>query len=443
MSKDDVRDYRSLGEILRDAREAKDWTLEDLHERTRIAPRMLQALETDDIDQFDSPVYVRGFLRQLSGPLDLDPDWLLTKLGVPERPVEEPPAAVLPPESAPTPTPEAPPTAPPVSERGPVWEVEAVRVRKVDTSTGGGGSSVVRGVVIAVVALTLVAIVVFWLRSRDERSPDAEELAARDVPVQQPAALDDTPEDAAEDAAAVASPDGSARDADEAPDPVADDPEPSPASDSEVELVADAVGLESSPPSGVRADALLEWNPSTAPEAIAARAAAERAKEVSDPTPEPSVDSDPTPPPVDAAADANDEAETAKVEVDDTPAPVTRAAPDRGGRERNEVVESSGLDRGLPSVVRTDADEAVPPMRLVIRASQRVEVDVTPGGGESQTRRLEAGEAWEIVGVDHFLVRASDPGAAEFELDGILRDPPPRWTGSEWFLYRPTDNDAE
>ena len=136
MGEGDLRDYRSLGEILREAREKKGWTLEFLSERTRIAPRMIRSLEHDDLEQISSPVYARGFIRNLARELQLDPEWLLGKVdlggdgtsAVPES-VKRPSAGVAPPS-----TPKVAPTAPAPSERGPVWQVESVRVRRVEAT---------------------------------------------------------------------------------------------------------------------------------------------------------------------------------------------------------------------------------------------------------------------------------------------------------------------
>ena len=82
-------------------------------------------------------------------------------------------------------------------------------------------------------------------------------------------------------------------------------------------------------------------------------------------------------------------------------------------------------------------------MRLVVTARSRVEIDITRSDGDRERRTLEAGEQWILTGTDHFLVRASDPEAADFELDGIMRDPPPRWAGTEWFLHRRAENDRD
>ncbi len=353
MSDGDVRDYRSLGEILRDAREKKGWSVEELHERTRIAPRMIRALESDDFDQFDSPVYARGFVRQLAESLDVDADWLLTKLGVPERPPDAVtgPGPPVPPESSPV----TPPTAPPVSERGPVWEVESVRVRRIAPETGGGGRA--RWIVLAVATVVIIGAVVLWTLW-----PVGEGVSPV-VTTERPSSAQTPPDER-----------------------------------------ADAPPVDE-----------WEWHPSTAPSTVDERTAERSTAGTED------ADLDET---AASTVEEEGEPEPARADVTSTPAP------------RDEVVESAEPDGGLPSVVRGGPDADAPLMRLVITARERVEIWIDPAHDDGESRVLEAGEVWRLTGTDHFLVRASDPDAADYELDGIVREPPPQWEGTEWFLRR-------
>jgi hypothetical protein len=80
MSDADPRDYRSLGDLLRDAREEKQVSFEQLNESTKISVRVLKALEQDDLEAASGVIYVRGFVRTLAGFYDLDPEWLGAKL---------------------------------------------------------------------------------------------------------------------------------------------------------------------------------------------------------------------------------------------------------------------------------------------------------------------------------------------------------------------------
>ncbi len=61
-----------LGEWLRAAREARELTLEQVAEATRIPLHYLQALESERFDAFTSDLHARGFLRSYTSYLGLD-----------------------------------------------------------------------------------------------------------------------------------------------------------------------------------------------------------------------------------------------------------------------------------------------------------------------------------------------------------------------------------
>ncbi len=63
-----------LGAILQQAREARGVSLEEAERVTHIARRYLQGLEDEDFSVFPAPVFARGFLRNYSQYLGLDPD---------------------------------------------------------------------------------------------------------------------------------------------------------------------------------------------------------------------------------------------------------------------------------------------------------------------------------------------------------------------------------
>jgi cytoskeletal protein RodZ len=71
-----------VGDGLRQAREAKGLTLEQVEEITKIRCRYLQALEEEEYDQLPGEVFVRGFLRNYAQALDLDPDEVLAAAGL-------------------------------------------------------------------------------------------------------------------------------------------------------------------------------------------------------------------------------------------------------------------------------------------------------------------------------------------------------------------------
>lgn len=66
-----------LGNILREAREARGLSLADVQQQLRITPRFLEALEQGHYHLLPSPVHVRGYLRNYARFLRLDPQPLL------------------------------------------------------------------------------------------------------------------------------------------------------------------------------------------------------------------------------------------------------------------------------------------------------------------------------------------------------------------------------
>ena len=68
-----------IGHILREARENKGLTLEDVQANTRINVRYLTALETGQYSKLPTPVHARGFLRNYARFLGLDPQPLLDR----------------------------------------------------------------------------------------------------------------------------------------------------------------------------------------------------------------------------------------------------------------------------------------------------------------------------------------------------------------------------
>lgn len=68
-----------LGQILRQARDNKGLSLEEVHEKTRINVQYLEALETGDYAVLPSAAHIRGFLRNYARFLGLDPDPLLER----------------------------------------------------------------------------------------------------------------------------------------------------------------------------------------------------------------------------------------------------------------------------------------------------------------------------------------------------------------------------
>jgi cytoskeleton protein RodZ len=80
----------SLGIRLRELREAKGVSLDDIARSTRVGRRHLEALETDSWGELPAPVFVKGFIRAYCDFLDAPPDEALglyrEAAGVPAKP---------------------------------------------------------------------------------------------------------------------------------------------------------------------------------------------------------------------------------------------------------------------------------------------------------------------------------------------------------------------
>ncbi len=77
----------SVGQILREAREAQNITLEDVAMRLRLMHRQVEAMETDDFESLGQPVFARGFVRNYARLMGLQPETLLARMeGAPAEP---------------------------------------------------------------------------------------------------------------------------------------------------------------------------------------------------------------------------------------------------------------------------------------------------------------------------------------------------------------------
>ena len=84
-----------IGAKLRRGRGGKGLTIDDIARNTRIAPRFLEAIETDDYSSLPGLVFTRNFVRQYALTLQLDPDPLLAELPKQDEstaPLPNPPA---------------------------------------------------------------------------------------------------------------------------------------------------------------------------------------------------------------------------------------------------------------------------------------------------------------------------------------------------------------
>ncbi len=144
-----------IGHILREARENKGLTLEEVQAKIRINARFLAALESGQYDALPTPVHARGFLRNYARFLGLDPqpllDRYLTVQGREEQVVVARPNQEITPDN-PLPERQDQPFFDPVN-----MEVNGKGFDAV--SNGGGSSSMLQIVIIIalVIALALIA----------------------------------------------------------------------------------------------------------------------------------------------------------------------------------------------------------------------------------------------------------------------------------------------
>ncbi|MES1928088.1 hypothetical protein SADO_02495 [Salinisphaera dokdonensis CL-ES53] len=65
-------DMKSPGELLREARLAHDWSVEDLCAETKLSEKSVHALENNEFDQLSQPIFAGGYYRQCAKVLDID-----------------------------------------------------------------------------------------------------------------------------------------------------------------------------------------------------------------------------------------------------------------------------------------------------------------------------------------------------------------------------------
>ena len=84
-----------IGAKLRQERVGRGLAIDDISRDTRIAPRFLEAIETDDYSTLPGLIFTRNFVRQYALTLSLDPDPLLAELPKQDEstvPLPDPPA---------------------------------------------------------------------------------------------------------------------------------------------------------------------------------------------------------------------------------------------------------------------------------------------------------------------------------------------------------------
>ncbi len=113
----------SLGQTLRQAREAKGLSQSKVAAETRILVQIIDDIENEDFHRIAAPIYGRGFVRLFAECVGLDPQPLIREFmdiyegrRAPTVHVRDVPVAAAPaPQPAPPPPPEPPSPVPPVS----------------------------------------------------------------------------------------------------------------------------------------------------------------------------------------------------------------------------------------------------------------------------------------------------------------------------------------
>lgn len=68
---------KSVGEVLKEARQQKKFTLDDVHKFIKVHPKFLKALEEGDYSVFSNKIHAKGFLKNYAEFLELNVDELL------------------------------------------------------------------------------------------------------------------------------------------------------------------------------------------------------------------------------------------------------------------------------------------------------------------------------------------------------------------------------
>jgi cytoskeletal protein RodZ len=68
---------RTIGQILKETRESKLLTLEDVEKQTKIRKELLEALERNDFDKLPPATFIQGFIKNYGKLLSLDTEKLL------------------------------------------------------------------------------------------------------------------------------------------------------------------------------------------------------------------------------------------------------------------------------------------------------------------------------------------------------------------------------
>ena len=81
---------QKVGEFLKEARQGRNLSVEDLSSSLRIGKEQLIALEDGDEQSLPEKVYIRAMVRRIAEKLDLDTSFILDELNEKKKKVQEP-----------------------------------------------------------------------------------------------------------------------------------------------------------------------------------------------------------------------------------------------------------------------------------------------------------------------------------------------------------------
>lgn len=79
MAKPEEKQYKEMGQYLRDCREGLGFKIEDISEQLNIRERYLSAIENGDFDCLPGNVYTEGYLKNYAECLQLDPNEIVKR----------------------------------------------------------------------------------------------------------------------------------------------------------------------------------------------------------------------------------------------------------------------------------------------------------------------------------------------------------------------------
>jgi len=145
-------DQKTPGELLQEARQARDMSIDGLADITKIPAEMLRAIELDEYQQISGPLYIRSFLRAFADGVGADAGMVLGRY---EEKYGRPPA---------------------VDNAGAVWSEDEVEVKKIT----GDARLLVRGLAIALVVV-VIGFGAWRIMFRDGESADSSAASGTGV----------------------------------------------------------------------------------------------------------------------------------------------------------------------------------------------------------------------------------------------------------------------